>query len=140
MAAIQKCGFLLMEDSPYSPDLAPCDYYLFLKIKKSTSVVIIDVMNAGDHFLRDQNGTPLTEGIHLLHDHWTKCGKITASDFLKLTPPTLGHRLINRPSYIICGLEINFINTTCPYIMLRPHLVIKLFSGSSSVSWTFIFN
>ena len=32
-----------------------------------------DVMNAGDHFLRDQNGTFYNEGIHLLHDLWTMC-------------------------------------------------------------------
>ena len=32
-----------------------------------------DVMNAVDHFLRALNGTFYTEGIHLLHDRWTKC-------------------------------------------------------------------
>ena len=32
-----------------------------------------DVMNAVDHFLRDQNGAFSTEGIALLHDCWTKC-------------------------------------------------------------------
>ena len=34
MAAIQKCGFQLVVDPPYSPDLAPSDYYHFLKMKK----------------------------------------------------------------------------------------------------------
>ena len=33
----------------------------------------MDVINAVDHFLRDQNGASYTEGIRLLHDHWTKC-------------------------------------------------------------------
>ena len=35
-----------------------------------------DVMNAVDHFLRDQNGAFYTEGIRLLHDRWTKCVNI----------------------------------------------------------------
>ena len=48
MAAIQKCGFQLVEDPPYSPDMAPSDYYLFLKGRGD------DVMNAVDHFPRAQ--------------------------------------------------------------------------------------
>ena len=35
--------------------------------------MMMDVINAVDHFLRDQNGASYTEGIRLLHDHWTKC-------------------------------------------------------------------
>ena len=31
-----------------------------------------DVPNAVDHFLWDQNVAFYTEGIRLLHDHWTK--------------------------------------------------------------------
>ena len=32
LAAIQKCGFQLVEHPPYSPDLASSDYYLFPKM------------------------------------------------------------------------------------------------------------
>ena len=35
--------------------------------------VLYDVINAMDHFLRDQNGAFYTEGIHLFHDLWSKC-------------------------------------------------------------------
>ena len=35
-----------------------------------------DVMNAVDHFMKDQNGTFYTEGINLLHDRWTRCVNI----------------------------------------------------------------
>ena len=77
MAAIQKRGFHLVEDPPYSPDLAPSDYYLFLKMKKELGGHHFtrdgDVMNAVDHFLRDQNGIFYPEEIHLLHDRWTVC-------------------------------------------------------------------
>ena len=76
-AVIQKCGFQLVKDPPYSPDLAPSDYCLFPKIKEELRCHHFarddNVMNAVDHFLRDQNGAFYAEGIRLLHDHWTKC-------------------------------------------------------------------
>ena len=102
----QKCGFQLVEGAPYSPDLAPSDYYLFPKIKKELSGYFFarddDDTNAVDHFLRDQNGTFYTEGIHLLHDHWTKHVNVGGT-MLKtycIWFSTLGHRLINHPSYV----------------------------------------
>ena len=69
MAAIQKCGFQIVEDPPYSFDLAPSDYYLFPKMKKELGghhfATYDDGMNAVDHFLRDKNGAFYTEGISL---------------------------------------------------------------------------
>ena len=32
--AVKECGFKEIEHPPYSPDLAPSDYYLFFKLKK----------------------------------------------------------------------------------------------------------
>ena len=34
MAAVRECGFELVDDFPYSPDLAPSDYFLFSQMKK----------------------------------------------------------------------------------------------------------
>ncbi|CAH2086943.1 unnamed protein product [Euphydryas editha] len=34
LAALLKVGFDILNQPPYSPDLAPSDYYLFPKIKK----------------------------------------------------------------------------------------------------------
>ncbi len=34
MAAIQECGFRLIQQLPFSPDLPPSDYYLLLKTKR----------------------------------------------------------------------------------------------------------
>ena len=31
---MKECGFKKIEHPPYSPDLAPSDYYLFSKLKK----------------------------------------------------------------------------------------------------------
>ena len=36
MAAVHDCGFELVEHPPYSPDLAPSDYFLFFNMKKHT--------------------------------------------------------------------------------------------------------
>ena len=33
-AAIRKCGFVELNHPPYSPDLAPSDYFPFRKLKK----------------------------------------------------------------------------------------------------------
>ena len=80
MAAIQKYGFELVEVPPYSPDLAPSYYYHFPKMKKElighNFATYDDVMNAVDHFLRDQHGL-------LLHDHWTKCVNIGGDYIVK---------------------------------------------------------
>ena len=77
LAAIQKCGFQLIEHPSYSPDLAPSDYYLFTKKTKELSghyfVRDYDVRKAANHFQRDQNSAFYTEGIRLLHDLWTNC-------------------------------------------------------------------
>ena len=104
MDDIQKCVYQLVEHPPYSPDLAPSDCYLFLKIKKGLGGHDFarddDVMNAVDNFRKGQNGTFYTEGIHLIQDYWSKCVNVGGDyvDFLKLTPSTLGHRHINHPS------------------------------------------
>lgn len=33
-AAVRECGFTELDHPPYSPDMAPTDYYLFSKLKK----------------------------------------------------------------------------------------------------------
>ena len=35
MAAVHDCGFELVDHPPYSPDLAPSDYFLFPNMKKT---------------------------------------------------------------------------------------------------------
>ena len=107
----QKCEFQFVEHPPYSPDLAPSDCYLFPNIKKELDGNHFarddDVINAVNHFLRDQNGAIYTEGIRLLHDRWTKCvneggdyiEKMTATDVRRLTTSTLGDGRITHASY-----------------------------------------
>ena len=55
MAVINECGFEIVEHPSYSPDLAPSDYYLLLKLKKELSgrhlETNYDVIDAVKHFL-----------------------------------------------------------------------------------------
>lgn len=44
-AAIQECGFAEVDHPPYSPDLAPSDYFLFKNLKKNLR---------GKHFQDDE--------------------------------------------------------------------------------------
>ena len=59
MAAIQQWGFELVEHPPYSPDLAPSDYYLFPKLNKELGGHYFpsdnDVIDDVDHFLKGQD-------------------------------------------------------------------------------------
>jgi histone-lysine N-methyltransferase SETMAR len=35
LETVKNLGFELLEHAPYSPDLAPCDFYLFPKLKEA---------------------------------------------------------------------------------------------------------
>jgi histone-lysine N-methyltransferase SETMAR len=77
MAAINECGFELLEHPPYSPDLAPSDYYLFPKLKKELSGRHFDtdddVIGAVTQFLEDQPPDFYKTGIRMLQHRWKKC-------------------------------------------------------------------
>ena len=59
LAAIHECDFQLVQHPPYSPDLAPSDYYLFPSMKNELYgrhfATKNDVIDAVDHFLEDQD-------------------------------------------------------------------------------------
>jgi len=46
LAAVHDCGFQLVKHSPYSPDLASLDYYLFPKLKSYLSGNYLPLMMA----------------------------------------------------------------------------------------------
>ena len=48
LAAINDCGFELIQHPPFSPDLAPLDCHLFPKLKKAIS---------GNHFQSEDDAT-----------------------------------------------------------------------------------
>lgn len=77
LAAIKEAGFELMEHPPYSPDLAPSDFYLFPRLKehlRGQKFEDDDAVVASVHdFLRDQEEDFFRKGILGLEKRYTKC-------------------------------------------------------------------
>ena len=80
MVAVHDCGFELVDHCPYSPDLAPSDYFLFPNMKKPhltgkqyrTDDEVIHV-SAVEDFFKDQDESFYTPGIQSLQHRWNKC-------------------------------------------------------------------
>lgn len=76
-ATASECGFELLPHPPYSPDLAPSDFYLFPKLKEHLRgrqyTCDSDVIEAVEAFLTGQDTTFYQTGIEMLQKRWTKC-------------------------------------------------------------------
>lgn len=76
-ASLQQCGFEQLNHPPYSPDLAPSDYYLFRNLKshlRGTRFANDDDLKATtEAWLRDQSEDFYFKGIDSLKDKWAKC-------------------------------------------------------------------
>lgn len=75
--AIADCGYELLPHPPYSPDLAPSDYYLFKMLKPylkgrifSTDIELISVVNS---YFEGQSSAYYRKGLEMLEQRWTKC-------------------------------------------------------------------
>lgn len=77
MAAARQCGFELLNHPPYSPDLAPSDFYLFPKLKSVLRGRVYDtdsdVIDAVNEFLTGQDSSFYYDGIAKLEERWEKC-------------------------------------------------------------------
>ena len=77
MAAVRDCGFELVDNPPYSPDLAPSDHFLFPTRKNtwlgSSIGPINDVISAVEDIFEDQDESFYTTGIQALQHQWKKC-------------------------------------------------------------------
>ncbi|XP_030588657.1 histone-lysine N-methyltransferase SETMAR-like [Archocentrus centrarchus] len=77
MAAVRDCGFELIDHPPYSPDLAPSDYFLFRNMKKHLSGKQYrtddEVLSAVEDFFEGQVESFYTTGIQVLQHRWKKC-------------------------------------------------------------------
>ena len=75
--SIRNVGFELLHHSPYSPDLAPSDFYLFPKLKKFTKgrkfAADEDVIYTASGWLEDQDQEFFYNGMQALEKLWTKC-------------------------------------------------------------------
>ena len=79
-AAIEECGFELIEHPAYSPDLAPSDYYLFPNLKKDIRGIRFEddnaVQNAVFDWFEGRSEEFYKLGIMKLPDRWNKCVQV----------------------------------------------------------------
>ena len=77
MTAATDCGFEVLPYHPYSPDIAPADFCLFLKLKSSLRGTKFGskegVIAAVNEYLEDHEKDFYLEGISKLEQSWTKC-------------------------------------------------------------------
>lgn len=75
--AARKNKLQLLPHPPYSPDISPCDYYLFPKLKSSLRGRHYnsdnEVIAAAEQWFRDQPEEFYLEGIRDLRHRWSKC-------------------------------------------------------------------
>lgn len=77
IAAADQCGYRLLPHPPYSPDLAPSDYYLFanlkLHVKGRRYNTDCDVMDAVDEFFEGCSADWFKRGLAMLENRWQAC-------------------------------------------------------------------
>ena len=77
MQSVRDCGFELLLHPPYSPDLAPIDFFLFSKLKKELRGQRYDdddeLMLAVEGFCKGHDSPFYREGLEALPRRWTKC-------------------------------------------------------------------
>ena len=77
MQSVRDCEFELLPHPPYSPDLAPSDFFLFSKLKKELRGQRYDdddeLMLAVEGFCKGHDSAFYREGLEALPRRWTKC-------------------------------------------------------------------
>lgn len=77
MAAIQGSSFEILDHAPYSPDLAPSDFYLFPRLKEHLRVTKFEddeeVKAAVNDFLSSQDEIFFKMGVLALEKRFAKC-------------------------------------------------------------------
>jgi [histone H3]-lysine36 N-dimethyltransferase SETMAR len=85
--AILNCGFEELYHPPYSPDLAPSDYYLFGRLKKGLhGERYADdnaLKSATEHWLESREENFYLKGIQELQKRWNKCIEVGGDYFEK---------------------------------------------------------
>ena len=76
MTYATECVFKVLPHPPYSPDMAPSDFYLFRKLKSNLRETQFGsnegVIAALNEYLEDQAKDFYLEGISKLEQRWTK--------------------------------------------------------------------
>jgi len=76
MAVIRECGFELLSQPPYSPDLAPSDYHVFQSLKDSLRGQRFGCDEEVIHMINDwfelQDKQFFVDGVNSLAHRWDK--------------------------------------------------------------------
>ena len=72
-AKLVELGYELPPHPPYSPDLAPCDFFLFPNLKKSLAGQKFKLMAATEAYFADLGKTCFSDGLKKLEHRWVKC-------------------------------------------------------------------
>ena len=133
MAAVRDCGFELVDHPPYSPDLAPSDYFLFPKMKKKTHL-------AGKYywpmmksylqlrtFLRIRMRAYYATWLQVLQHRWKNCedGRGDYADLVKfdhciiVSLWTFQPTLIHAGPEILIIVEVTMLSSVHSYFILR---------------------
>ena len=74
---LSDIGFTVLPHAPYSPDLSPCDYYLFSPLKASLNGKIFESSEEiTTHLQNWMNNKPtyfFSSGIDKLPSRWERC-------------------------------------------------------------------
>ena len=86
-AAIRQCGSQQLNHPPYSPDLAPSDYFLFQVMKKFFQGKRFssdeEVKEAVTTLFEEQSKDFFSRGIKSLQQKWAKCIELLGDDIEK---------------------------------------------------------
>lgn len=74
---LQNLNLPCIPHPPYSPDLAPSDFYLFSSLKSHFSGTNFtnrnEVVDSVNHWLKSKDEQFFSKGINMLPDRWTRC-------------------------------------------------------------------
>ena len=77
LAKIRELGFTVLPHPPYSPDLAPSDYWLFGAMKRPLRGKRYDnlqqLSSAVSKWVHDTPTEFFTTGLNKLHERWLRC-------------------------------------------------------------------
>ncbi|XP_014486230.1 PREDICTED: histone-lysine N-methyltransferase SETMAR-like [Dinoponera quadriceps] len=80
MAKLHELGYELLPHPPYSPDLAPCSFFLFSNMKNwltgKTFTTVDEMTAAVNDYFAGFDQTYFTDGIKGLEKRWTTCIKL----------------------------------------------------------------
>ena len=76
-AKLVELSYELLPHPPYSPDLTPCDFFLFPNLKKSLAGQKFEsneeVIAATEAYFADLQKTYFSDGLKKLEHRWIKC-------------------------------------------------------------------